>query len=479
MKKERFEVSTLGMRQLQSGREPWQLAKELVSNAWDEHTANQCKVTIESVTPRQAKLTVFDNGNGFSDIADAYTLMGYTPKRADPMVRGRFNIGEKEILSVALKATIATGNHIISFPRTGGRIVRKAPVPYKGTTIICTVPWGPRQVETVILWLSRMLPPATIEYTVNGNEIAHREPFYSTDETLETIIESNEPGKPMRASRRNTTIKLYKEDDPLLYEMGVPVQTIDCPYSVNVLQKVPLPPNRDMVKDSFLKDVYAVVLNATIDDIQDPSATWVRTAVEDKLTEPEVVKNVMTQRYGKNVVLWSSDQRANEKAMSHGYSVVHAKTLSNGERERFGEIGLQHSSSVFPTNYVSVPDYPREKWTPGMVNVAEYSQMLAKNLPSLGVDINVFIFSSMQVGEAASYGNRVLNFNIARLGKAWFNEVLAHVHALILHELSHHRSLGKGHEHDYYKALEKLTGEAVQLALEKPTLFKPFLGAKS
>ena len=404
--------------------------------------------------------------------------MGHTPKRADPLVRGRFNIGEKEILSVALSATIATSNHLISFPKSGGRLVRKAQKQAKGTTITCIVPWGPRQVETVILWLSRMLPPATIEYTVNGNEVNHRKPFYSTNETLETIIESNEPGKPMRPTRRNTTIELYKEADPLLYEMGVPVQTIDCPYSVNVLQKVPLPPNRDMVKDSFLKDVYAVVLNATIDDIQDPSATWVRTAVEDKLTEPETVKNVMTQRYGKNVVLWSSDQKANERAMSHGYAVVHAKTLSEGERERFGEIGLQHSSSIFPTNYISVPDYPRHKWTPGMVNVAGYAQMLANNLPSLRVDIKVFLFSSMQVGEAASYGNRVLNFNIARLGKVWFNEVLAPVHALILHELSHHRSLGEGHEHDYYRALEKLTGEAVQLALEKPALFKPFLGAK-
>jgi len=472
--KERFEVSTQGMRQLQSGREPWQLAKELVSNAWDEESATVCNVTLTSITTRQAKLVVFDNGKGFSNVADAYTLMGYTNKRAKPDVRGGFNIGEKEILSVALSASITTGYHKISFPKSGGRSVIKQQTSYTGTTITCLVPWGKRQVEYTIQWLSRMLTPSNITYKVNGIIIEHKTPFFTTNETLETIIESNEPGKPMRATRRNTNIELYQEEETLLYEMGVPVQNIDCPYSVNVLQKVPLPPNRDMVKDSFLKDVYAVVLNSTVNDIADPSATWVRTAIEDTITAPETAKLVMTQRFGSKVVLWSSDQKSNEKAIAEGYTVVHGKTLSEGERQRFSEIGLSHSSDIFPISYVNLPDYPEDKWTNGIRNVVSYAKMLAANLPSIKRNISCSVFNSLKVAESASYGDGHMNFNLARLGHDFFNTVNSTVTSLILHELAHDKAWGTGHMHDYYKNLERLSGEAVHLALENPGLFKPF-----
>ena len=44
---ERFEVSTNGMRELHSGREPWMLVKELIQNGWDEAPfATHCEVTV-------------------------------------------------------------------------------------------------------------------------------------------------------------------------------------------------------------------------------------------------------------------------------------------------------------------------------------------------------------------------------------------------------------------------------------------------
>ena len=84
--KNRFEVSTEGMRSLQLGREPWQLAKELISNAWDEKTTI-CRVTLKSLTTRTASLSIYDDGEGFTNIADAWTLMGHTPKRQNPTAR--------------------------------------------------------------------------------------------------------------------------------------------------------------------------------------------------------------------------------------------------------------------------------------------------------------------------------------------------------------------------------------------------------
>ena len=104
----RFEVSTEGMRQLHEGRPLWQMVKELVANAWDEDITT-CDATIEYVLEdNNVRITVTDDGKGFTDIADAYTLMAPTPKRGIPGVRGRFNIGEKELISIADTATIET-----------------------------------------------------------------------------------------------------------------------------------------------------------------------------------------------------------------------------------------------------------------------------------------------------------------------------------------------------------------------------------
>ncbi len=84
----RFEVSESGMRELNSSRQPWDLVKELIQNAWDEAEALfacECRVTVEPQADGSATMvTVQDDGPGFSNIADAYTLMGHTAKRLQP-----------------------------------------------------------------------------------------------------------------------------------------------------------------------------------------------------------------------------------------------------------------------------------------------------------------------------------------------------------------------------------------------------------
>ena len=170
--KARFEVSTEGMRELQSGREPWQLAKELVSNSWDEDI-KRCTVELKSTDVRRAKLVVEDDGKGFADIKDAWTLMAHTPKRGKPEVRGRFNIGEKEILSVAKSAKIHTDGHVVIFPESGGRQIRKTEH-RTGTRIEVNLVWGTRQVETTISKLKELLTPKDVVYVVNGETIFYR-----------------------------------------------------------------------------------------------------------------------------------------------------------------------------------------------------------------------------------------------------------------------------------------------------------------
>jgi hypothetical protein len=467
--KARFEVSTEGMRELQSGREPWQLAKELVANAWDESTT-LCDVTLKSLAPRKARLAVYDDGAGFAKIEDAWTLMGHTPKRANPTVRGRFNIGEKEILSIATIAFIYTSGKVISFPKSGGRVIRNNPKPFIGTRIECILPWGTRQVEDTVAKLKTLLTPEGITYTVNGEKIPHKEPSQIIEATLDTVLQEGGVDQPMRTTRRKTTLELYPVEKGMLYEMGIPVQPIECPYLVNVMQKVPMPPNRDVVRDSYLQDVYTAILNATADNLTEEavSDTWVRQGVEDKDVKPEVVKTVITKRYGDKVALFSSDYRANEKALSAGYELVHGRTLSPTERAAMQSVGLQHSSDIFPTTWGDAEEYPESEWSENIKRVVAYAKRLHQEL--IGRPLKVTIYRMPKGQTAADYGGGWLRFNISRLGKPWFANIGPHTTSLLLHEFGH--TNGTGHDWQFQSNVERLAGKAVHLALDKPEVFR-------
>jgi len=467
--KNRFEVSTEGMRELQSGREPWQLAKELVSNAWDEKAA-LCQVELRSETSQTAYFSVYDDGSGFKDVADAWTLMKHTDKRMDPEVRGRFNIGEKEILAVARSARITTSNTIILFPADGGRQVKKSPKPTVGTLVETWLPWGSDQVRDTLRRLSLLMPPPGITYRVNGHLIKPQKPYKSTQAVLETVIQRR-PGEPLATTRRKAELEIYQGGNgngSQLYEMGVPVQALDCPYSVNVLQKIPLPPNRDAVKASYLQDVYAAVLGVTADTVEDPCASWTKIAMEDKDISPEAVKSLIRRRYGDKVALWSSDTRSNEKAQLEGYDIVHGRTLSAKERKLFSEVGVRSASDIFP-----IGNRPRQfiddsKLTSGMISVKAYAEQLHEALFLRPVSVR--FYNDITLGFAAEYGTGELFLNVGRLGKSWFDSIDERTTSLLLHEFAHTK--GVGHEPSYYRSLEELAGRAVHLALEHPEVFR-------
>jgi hypothetical protein len=479
--KNRFEVSTEGMRELQSGREPWQLAKELVSNSWDE-AATVCTVVIESLTGRTAYLSVYDDGPGFQDIEDAWTLMKHTNKRMNPEIRGRFNIGEKEILSVAQSAKVTTSGRIIEFPKSGGRSVRKARgKETKGTLVEVWVSWGKNQVKVAEEKLRELLTPPGVDYTINGTRVDPQTPHLATEATLETVIQHG-PGAPIVSTRRKAAVEIFCNNNghkSKLFEMGIPVQDIECPYSVNVLQKIPLPPNRDTVKDSYLQDIYTLVLNAAADEVQDAAAGWVRAAIEDKDASPEAIKAVIRKRYGDKVVLWSANGRSNDAALAAGYELVNGKTLSAREREVFKGIGIQHASEAFPRSGGDCVKeyYTDDRLTDKMKAVKRYAEQLHKAL--IGKEVTVRFYCNILDRDAANYISGELNYNIGTLGKAWFEDgcelVGGHyafdwgVTALNLHEFAHTK--GIGHEPAYYRNLEDIAGRAVHLALERPEVF--------
>ena len=152
----RFEVSSEGMRLLHEGRPLWQLVKELVSNSWDE-SVTKCNVHVNRYKTRGVvEIIVEDDGDGFSDIADSYTLMKPTTKQSNPNVRGRFNLGEKELISIAKDAVIETVGHTVTFPENGGRVYKKNKRE-KGTIVTAHVKGKNDEVDPTLEMLSSLM----------------------------------------------------------------------------------------------------------------------------------------------------------------------------------------------------------------------------------------------------------------------------------------------------------------------------------
>ena len=90
------------------------------------------------------------------------------------------------------------------------------------------------------------------------------------------------PGQTLRPTRRKTEIHILERCDSAagwLYEMGIPVQPAQCPYDLAVMQKVPMPPNRDTGSAGYLPALYVETLNAVhqLLDGAEFGADWVKT----------------------------------------------------------------------------------------------------------------------------------------------------------------------------------------------------------
>ena len=441
---ERFEVDTLGMNQLHRDRQPEQLVKELVQNVFDEE-ATRCRVTIRA-EEAGVKVVVEDDGPGFRDIRDAYTLMGDTPKRMDPKLRGRFNMGEKEMLSIALRATIETRGWTVEFPEAGGRTVRKNRR-RQGTRVTAMMPWNEDQADRLAQRMGIIRPPDGMDYSVNGQRVKRKAELAVRTAVLDTVIQEA-PGSPMRPTRRRTDLHVLPAENDgrsWIYEMGIPIQEIELAYSVDVMQKVPMPPNRDTVSESYLKKVYTEVLNTMYDEMPEEtfSENWVSTGVENPAVDAEAVKQVIKSRYGDKVVTWSSNPEANMQAVDSGYQVLHPRSLGKSELENMRRLGgMQSSNQVFGRSennpeIIEPDDEARQRFAAWVKRMGRYA---GKNIRP------VFIRDERSRTVASctmNTENPEMRFNVHYLDEEFFRGQGEEQLELVIHELGHAETSGE------------------------------------
>jgi hypothetical protein len=485
MSRQWFDVDRAGLGKQAEQQSKGRLVGELVQNALDEAGVTQIAVTLAPVPGRPlAELTVEDDApEGFRDLAHAYTLFADSYKRANPEQRGQFNLGEKMVLAVCESASISTTKGTVVFDQEG-RIEKPRQKRERGSVFQGRIRLTREEYPQVADYLRSLLLPEGVLVTFNGDRLLPRTPIRTFEASLETLV-ADEQGV-MRPRVRKAQVGLY---EPLpgetagLYEMGLPVVETGDRWHVNVQQKVPLNRDRDNVRPAYLQAVRVAVANAAYDLLtteDEATQAWVKVAGADPHISDDAIKHLVRLRFGEKVAAPDpSDTEAMKRFTAQGGTIVVG--LSKGEWANVRRSGaVPPAGQVCPTakpysddpSAKAVTVIPEEKWTAGIKNVAEYARFLAREL--MGVPLTVSVVHTTN-NFAAAYGAGRLDFNLLRLGHAWFEQgVTEDVDRLLIHEFGHQYS-GDHLSEKYHEALCKLGAGMKRLALAKPDELRRFL----
>lgn len=458
------------------------ILSELLRNAWDEAGVTEVHVVATRKTNQIVELSVADNSpNGFRNLADAYTLFADSYKKDNPNVAGRFNAGEKFVLALCQSAIITSTTGQVIFD-SAGRSTNSRKKSERGTSITCKLLMSGGEFDVLTAFAETLLTPQGIETTFNGKWLMPRKPLAKLAATL-TTEQSNGEGI-LRRVKRGTSVNVVEPregEEPMLYELGIPVMPLECKWHVDVQQKVPLTMERDAVPVSFIKEINVLLLNELNTELshEDATANWVRDGAGNKLAKPEAVTKVMDLRFGEKRVAYDpSDKEANLTAASQGYTIVHGGSLSKSEWAN-----VRTHEAIKPAGQVA-PTYqpygaggepavfvPESDWSAGMQNIARFIEIIARRT------IDKFVVVRFEKGRkadrfSANYGHQCLTWNLDKVGKAvfdrgrsdpWLNEI-------IIHELAH--QFGGHLTEEFDDALARIGAKMISLALTEPKIFR-------
>ena len=473
-----FVADKEGIRTLYADKDKGFLVRELLQNSLDEPGVTRVNITLDRVpnSPMVELLVSDDAPEGFYDLKHAFTLFASTRKRVDPKMRGRFNLGEKQVLSLCDSAKIITTKGEVVFYKDGTRTEDTSTCTKFGSIFTAMIRMTEKERMEVVNAVDTFLVPRNVEVYFNRVRLEYRESINAFEASLLTEC-SNDDGV-MRMTTRKATVRIVEPKDgetPMLYELGLPVCETEDKWHYDVQQRVPLGVDRDTVRPSFLRDLRAEVLNQMyVDlDVEDAAEHWVQDALQDERVSGEAVTTVVTKQHGNRAfVPTPGDAQANERAMEAGYHSVGGGAYSKAawENIRTKTKALPAATTVAgKTQMVGAEPVPASEWTTGMAQFAALAKYVAKKCVGLGFDINVrFVRCKAAKDIMAQYGERTFTVNLSNVGKVWFNDMPSQRHyRLIIHELGH--EFGGHYDQSYHAALCNI---GAWLATTNPQVFE-------
>lgn len=473
---------------------------ELLQNAWDEKVT---KVTVTAtMLPGQplCRITVEDDcPEGFADIRSVYTMFRDSKKAPDPTKRGRFELGEKLVLALAIGAQIETTKGTVVIEgneRTETKHRRKA-----GTLFTGDFRMSREEYAEVCNHVRMLLAPEGIETLFNGEPLRPRKPLHVFETTLQTIRVDEEGN--LKPTERKTEVRVYEAvegEEAHIYEMGIPVVPTGLgKWHYDIQQRVPVNWERNNVPPSYLKTLRVDVLNAMYARVNQDEATapWVTEAIDDRRCEALAMDGIITMRFGKkSVIADPSDPEGTKIAMSQGYTVISGGALSKGAWENVRKYGTklpagQVTPSPKPYDPNGQPEnvLDRKDWSPDMWRLGEFAEGLFKKLT--GKECYTAIVTEPHVGWLANFGPggsfSLLDFvqnptggtlgmrlclNYGRLGKEWFAKPKRDeaVLDLLVHEFCHSKVMDHL-SNEMHEMATQLAAKLANLCLDEPEFF--------
>ena len=442
-----FVVDKEGLKQIESGRAKHFILYELISNAFDENVT-KCDVTFKTFANKHLIVVKDDSPDGFKSLTDSYTLFAPSYKKGNVEQRGRFNLGEKLVLSMFETAKITSTTGTIIFNKDGTRSKSEDSTD-KGSVFegfISKNVITEDEVKSIVAECSNILVPNHIVLTINEKEIEKKKPLKVIRFELPTVGVDKKGN--LFDTHRITDVEVYKTPKSYICEMGIPIVETDMSFSVNVLQKIPLNKDRDNVKPIYLRKLQTGVLDAMYEEMSedDIKSSWVNTALE-KANE-KATSHVFGVRHGEDAVTFSpADPESSKKAMADGREVVYAGSYSgkvwqnvrNHREENPNLVPSSSSLSQYQTCNIMmhIDGNQVTKVTEDMERIADKAKSF--HIKLFDDELNVTFYKNHKDNAVARYGKCDLYFNTAHLSQKWFNwEVNKEdIMALIIHEFGH------------------------------------------
>jgi hypothetical protein len=472
-----FSVDKKGLADIVARRHKSFILFEMLQNAWDEDCTTVSVTVIPVPNKPFVDLVIEDDSDtGFSTLSHAFTLFAESEKKGDTQKRGRFNLGEKLVLSLCKTAEILSTTGGIRFDEKGRHALRGCRD--KGSIITLRLRMSRAEMDECLSGVQQVIVPSHITTSVNGEIIKEKTPLLCYKQSLPTEI-SGDNGQ-LRRTKRITDVAVYivEQGTGWLYEMGIPVVFTGDDFDVDVQQKIPVNLDRDNVSPAYLKQIRRQLLIETVDNLAQDSLqnTWIMDALSSPELPETVVKKVILEKFGEQVVSYDpNDPEANKRAVAAGYTVLHGRQFNKAQWKNFRDHSVVQPSSAFfktPKPFSDDPDaqslvmLKKSDWSETQSLLINKLEHLSKKL--IGVPVSISIANDPSWGFNGSFSRQGCHMilNQGTLGRQWFSlGITEEVLALVIHELGHYYAsdhLSSG----YYDALCMLGARMALLGVE-------------